>query len=205
AAIDPARVAGGDREAWRSVNGYAPGDVVALFAATNGPLKGLGPLLHALARLPDAVPLKVAAVAVRDAGPFVRLARRLGVAGRVRFYPHTAAMGAWYRAADLLVHPTFYDPCSLVVLEALACGLPVITSRFNGAAERFHSADEGVVLDDPHDDAALAAALTRLADPACRARMAGHAPAVAGRWTYEDHYRALLSVFDEAAERRRAG
>ena len=40
-----------------------------------------------------------------------------------------------YFAADFLVHPTFYDPCSLVVLEALACGLPVITTRANGASE----------------------------------------------------------------------
>ena len=43
----------------------------------------------------------------------------------------------YYAAADLYVHPTFYDPCSLVVLEAAACGLPIITSRYNGAAELF--------------------------------------------------------------------
>ena len=49
------------------------------------------------------------------------------------FLGHRADPKDAYFAADFLVHPTFYDPCSLVALEALACGLPVITTRYNGA------------------------------------------------------------------------
>ena len=77
-----------------------------------------------------------------------------------------------YFAADFFVHPTFYDPCSLVVLEALACGLPVITTRYNGAAEVLHPPREGFVIDDPHDLDQLAGAMKQLLDPARRAACA---------------------------------
>ena len=48
-----------------------------------------------------------------------------------------------YFVSDFLVHPTFYDPCSHVVLEAMTCGLPVITTRYNGASELLHPPREG--------------------------------------------------------------
>ena len=69
-----------------------------------------------------------------------------------------------YFAADFLVHPTFYDPCSLVVLEALACGLPMITTRANGASELMTPPREGYVIDDPHDHQCLAACLQEMLD-----------------------------------------
>ena len=103
---------------------------------------------------------------------FERLARRLGVADRVRFIGYCADMRNAYFAADFFVHPTFYDPCSNVVLEAMACGLPVITSRYNGASELMHPPQEGYVIDDPHDHERLAACLTQMLDPARRSACA---------------------------------
>src|SRR5262249_41762459 len=109
-----------------------------------------------------------------------------------------------YFAADFLVHPTFYDPCSLVVLEALACGLPVITSRFNGASELFTSPDAGYVVEDPHDHERLAGCMRRMLDPAARGACAQAARRASALWTFEHHYRQLLQVFAEAAARKRA-
>src|SRR5262249_46218963 len=109
-----------------------------------------------------------------------------------------------YFGADFLVHPTFYDPCSLVVLEALACGLPVITSRYNGASELLAPPREGYVLADPHDHARLAGGLAQLCDPARRSACAQGARRTAAQWTFEHHYRQLLQVFVEAAARKRA-
>ena len=106
---------------------------------------------------------------------FERMARRLGVADRVRFAGYCPDMRDAYFAADLLVHPTFYDPCSNVVLEAMACGLPVITMRSNGASEMLRpigprgECAEGLVLDDPHNHACLAWCLEQLLDPVRRA------------------------------------
>jgi UDP-glucose:(heptosyl)LPS alpha-1,3-glucosyltransferase len=137
-------------------------------------------------------------------GRYERLARHLGIAGRVKFLGPRRDAHNCYFAADFLVHPTFYDPCSLVVLEALACGLPVITSRFNGASELLDPPCEGFVVDDPHDHTQLAWCLSQLLNCSRRAACAQAARKAAARWTFEDHYHQLLRVFMEAAARKHA-
>jgi UDP-glucose:(heptosyl)LPS alpha-1,3-glucosyltransferase len=168
----------------------------------------LEPLLRALARLKGPAPELVVVGKPATAG-LARLARRLGVDGRVHFVGYCHDMRDAYFAADLLVHPTFYDPCANVVLEALACGLPVITTRSNGASELLSptgedgECSEGLVLDDPHDDERLAWALGQMLDPARRRDCARAARQSARGWTFEHHYRGLLAILAEAAARKR--
>src|SRR5205807_2056541 len=107
-------------------------------------------------------------------------------------------------ASDFLVHPTFYDPCSLVVLEALACGLPVITSRFNGAAELLSPPREGYIIADPHQHEILAWSIDQLLDPETRAQCAHAARQTAARWTFEHHYQKLSPIFTDIAALKRA-
>jgi UDP-glucose:(heptosyl)LPS alpha-1,3-glucosyltransferase len=189
------------------------GAVVALFVSMNHRLKGLVPLLHALAACRGAR-LDLVVAGAPATGGFRRLASGLGVADRVRFVGYHPDMREVYFASDFLVHPTFYDPCSNVVLEALACGLPVLTSRHNGASEllRFTSADgacaEGYVIPDPHDHARLASGLLALADAGRRQQCATAARETAEAWTFEHHYQALMEVLTDAARSgrvRRAG
>jgi UDP-glucose:(heptosyl)LPS alpha-1,3-glucosyltransferase len=135
---------------------------------------------------------------------YQRLADQLGVADRVVFLGHRNDPKDAYFASDYLVHPTFYDPCSLVALEALACGLPVITSRYNGAAEVLTPPTDGVVVADPHDAAELAAAMSRMLDHGYRAAASQAARQAGTRWTFEHHYRALLDVFAEVRAVKRA-
>jgi UDP-glucose:(heptosyl)LPS alpha-1,3-glucosyltransferase len=189
---------------WRQRWGLPPDAVVALFAGINYRLKGLEPLLHALRRLPADAPLHLLVAGKPDTAGFERLARQLGLAPRCRFIGYCDDMRNGYFAADFFVHPTFYDPCSNVVLEALACGLPVITSRYNGASELLHPPREGYVIDDPHDHEHLAWCLAQLLDPARRAACAAAARRTASQWTFEHHYRAMLGVFAEAAARKQA-
>ncbi len=189
---------------WRQHWGLAPEHTVALFAGMNYRLKGLEPLLRAVALLPAATPFRLLVAGSPDTAGFERLARRLKIADRVRFAGYCPDMRNCYFAADFFVHPTFYDPCSLVVLEALACGLPVITSRYNGAAEVMHPPREGYVIDDPHNLDELVAALKQLLDPARRAACAQAARRTAAQWTFEHHYRQMLAVFAEAAARKHA-
>src|SRR5439155_7596627 len=80
-------------------------------------------------------------------------------AARVSFAGAVADPRPFYRDADFFVLPTKHDPCSLVVLEALAMGLPVISTKFNGACEIMTDGVHGYVLDDPADVNALAAAM----------------------------------------------
>ncbi len=204
-AIDPARFAEADRPRVRSQErrrwGFSPGETVAAFIAMNYRLKGLEPLLRAVARVPS---LRLLVVGDARTAPWKRLATRLGVAGRVAFAGPAADVRRVYFAADLHVHPTFYDPCSGVVLEALACGLPVVTTRANGAAELMHPPAEGYVIDDAHDVHALAAALTKLLDPVRRDACARAARRAAAAWTLDHHYRQWMDVFAAARERKRA-
>jgi UDP-glucose:(heptosyl)LPS alpha-1,3-glucosyltransferase len=207
-AIDPDRFVEHERLRRRSECrqewGVAADDTVALFVAMNYRLKGLEPLLHAVGRLPDQPALHLLVAGQPRTDVYQRLARRLGISRRVHFLGPRQDVQNCYFAADLLIHPTFYDPCSLVVLEALACGLPVITTRFNGASELLHPPREGYVVDNPQDDQELAHCMVRLLDPARRSACAKAARVTAAQWTFEHHYRRLLQVLIEAAARRRA-
>jgi UDP-glucose:(heptosyl)LPS alpha-1,3-glucosyltransferase len=206
AAIDPGRFVTADRASKRAEArrgwGLSPGAVVAAFVAMNYSLKGLGPLLRAVGVVRDPR-FRLLVVGHPDYRVWQARACRLGVADRVRFIGHTGDVKRVYFASDFLVHPTFYDPCSLVVLEALACGLPVITTRHNGASEHLTPPADGIVLDDPHDAAALSAALDGLCDDGRREVCARAALRAAARWTFEDHYRGLLAILHEAADVRR--
>src|SRR5581483_11625281 len=115
AAIDPGRFTEQDRPRqrieWRERWGIRPEETVGLFVAMNYRLKGLEPLLHAVALLPEGAPFRLLVIGSPKAGPWRRLARRLGVTDRVVFAGPHADMRRGYFAADFLVHPTFYDPC----------------------------------------------------------------------------------------------
>jgi UDP-glucose:(heptosyl)LPS alpha-1,3-glucosyltransferase len=207
-AIDPFRFAADDRLRRRQEErdrwGVPAADTVGLFVAMNYRLKGLAPLLRAVALVPRDRPFRLAVVGNPKFGRYQRLAGRLGIADRVVFLGHRDDPKDAYFASDFLVHPTFYDPCSLVALEALACGLPVITTRYNGASELLSPPTDGVVIDNPHDAPALASAMTTMLDHTYRAGASQAARQVGNRWTFEHHYRAMLEVFGEVRRTKRA-
>jgi UDP-glucose:(heptosyl)LPS alpha-1,3-glucosyltransferase len=170
---------------------------VLLFAAHNFKLKGLRELLHALALGRERSPAWTLAVAGRDdPRPYRRLANRLGVAGQVHFLGADAELPGWYAAVDVLAHPTWYDPCSRVVLEALGVGLPVVTTRYNGAAEVIEPGRHGVVIDEPADAAGLFAALCAALVPRLRDACAADAPRMAPRVSMARHAQDLVSLYE---------
>jgi len=207
-AIDPSRFAADDRLKRRHDErarwGAAPDDTVGLFVAMNYRLKGLPQLLDAFALVPRDRGAKLVVVGHPNNRRYERQARRLGVADRVAFLGHRADPRDCYFAADYLVHPTFYDPCSLVALEALACGLPVVTSRYNGASELLSPPADGLVIADPHNAAELGAAMSRMLDRGYLRDACAAARATGTRWTFEQHYQSLLDVFSEVRRVKRA-
>jgi UDP-glucose:(heptosyl)LPS alpha-1,3-glucosyltransferase len=206
-AIDPMRFVAEDRPKRRAAErdrwNVKPETSVALFIATNYRLKGLAALIRALPHLPSDRDFRLVVVGDPEVEPYRRLAMSLGVADRVQFLGFRNDPKEAYFASDFLVHPTFYDPCSLVVLEALACGLPVVTTRFNGAAELLNSTNS-VIVKDPHDAAELARAVTTFTDPTVRATATTSAREAANAWTFEHHYREFVSIFEESASLKRA-
>jgi UDP-glucose:(heptosyl)LPS alpha-1,3-glucosyltransferase len=175
---------------------------VFLFAAHNPRLKGLRPLLKAFAKpiteRPDLRLVVLGKEPDLDSVDFVRTQR---LADAVIFAGFVNDTAPWFAAADAFVLPTYYDACSLTVLEACACGLPVITTRHNGAAELLTSGREGRVIQQADDTGALTEALIELADPAVRARMRLHTLALASRCTFERNVDELENVYMEIGER----
>ena len=113
----------------------------------------------------------------------------------------------YYAAADIYVHPTIYDTCSLVVLEAAACGLPVVTTRCNGAAELFHDGRDILLVADPARRRGLGGEGRGASGPGGPPRLGAAARQIAMRHTFEQNVDHILDLYQESSERRvrRAG
>jgi UDP-glucose:(heptosyl)LPS alpha-1,3-glucosyltransferase len=175
-----------------------PDQVVGLMMAQDFERKGLREAIAAVARISD--PRLVLLVAGKQhPTPYRALAMRAGVADRIIFAGSTSDPYAFYKAADLFVLPTRHDPCSLVVLEALAMGVPVISTVFNGACEIMKDGTHGFVLKDPADVESLAAAIRELLDVKRRYEMSKACLALRPALSYEHHLRDLMQVYHGVA------
>ncbi len=111
----------------------------------------------------------------------------------------------YYLAADFLVHPSFYDSCSLVLLEAAACGLPVIASLENGAAELLTEGVEGFLLNDPGDAATLFERMRLMLVEPLRKKMGRAARELASQHTLDRNFEEILAIYRQTdATKRRA-
>ncbi len=158
----------GARAALRRRLGAPEDGEVVLFVGSGFERKGLAYLLEAFGSLIDKG-AHLWVVGKGNLASYQRAAARLGVAARIKFWGPVAETAPFYQAATVLALPTLYDPCSNVVLEALACGTPVVTTAANGAAEFITPGENGAIIPEPHDipalTEALAAFLTRARDP----------------------------------------
>jgi glycosyltransferase involved in cell wall biosynthesis len=177
----------------RSQSGLAGRDFVFLFV---GDLrKGAAVAIEALARMPAG---KLLFVSRTPPGPYAQIARRFGVFDRVVFSPATPHIERFYAACDAFVFPTPYDAFGMVIAEAMASGLPVITSREAGAAEWLNGSD-GILLDDPADPDGLARHMLRIAGDPEACRMLGEAArCVAERHSWDSVARATMQVYETA-------
>ncbi len=175
-AVDPARFNPGlasERAAVRDVYKIAPEACVFLLVGSGYERKGVAAALAALAQLPAPAHLLVVG-RERRAARYARLARSLGLAGRVTIAGPQSDPAPFFGAADAFVLPTLYDPFPNAALEAMACGLPVITSTKSGASELLLQYDAGLVCD-ARDTDALAAHMRTLLDATERARLGANA------------------------------
>ena len=166
---------------------------VFAFVGSGFERKGVAPFLHALARRREGA---WAIIAGKDkrAGAYGRLSVRLGVAGRVRFVGGVSDVRPFLAAADAFVLPTLYDPFPNAALEAMAAGLPVVTSTKCGAAEVVREGESGFVRD-ALDIGGLAGCLDRL-DPATARRMGEAAREAVSPLTPEAMGREYLALYE---------
>jgi UDP-glucose:(heptosyl)LPS alpha-1,3-glucosyltransferase len=105
-------------------------------------------------------------------------------------------------ATDIYLHPTFYDACCLSVLEAAACGLPIITTKTNGASERFVHAKSAFIINDSRDVGAICRYLRILQDPEERMVMGYLARDTAETWTHYDNFAAIEALYSDIRRSR---
>ena len=161
------------RQSWRTRKreelGIADSAMVFVFVGSGFRRKGLPQLLRALSSLRDGHLVVVGTD--KELPALRRVAGQLNLSGRVHFAGGQEDVKPWYAMADCFVLPTLYDPFPNAALEAMACGLPLITSAQCGAAELIASGVEGYVCRDPLDVIELARCLDLAAAPGQAQRM----------------------------------
>ncbi|MBN1796779.1 MAG: glycosyltransferase family 4 protein [Sedimentisphaerales bacterium] len=141
--------------------------VFFLFATHNFRLKGLAQLISALqmsAGASDHSPYLII-VGSGNQRKYIRLAKKLNIKRKILFYGPAKKIDNLLAFCDVAVLPTFYDPSSRFILEALAMDKPVITTKFNGATELFTNNRHGRIIDIPQNTLALAEAISYFTNP----------------------------------------
>lgn len=179
--------------------GIAADRIVALIIAQDFARKGLSPAIAALVGSDPRLMLLV--VGQEKPSRYVRIATAQGVIDRVMFAGPTPDPYGFYKAADFFVLPTSHDPCSLVVLEALAMGVPVISTVFNGACDIMTSGVQGIVLNRADDLPALKAAYQQLCDEATRQRMREACPQLRPELSQEHHLAELKRIYSRVTRK----
>jgi glycosyltransferase involved in cell wall biosynthesis len=174
-----------------------PEGVLLLFVGDiRTPRKNLDTLLRALTLVRVGTLVVVGSVI---GSPYPRLADRLGVAERVMFLGYRKDVPLLMRAADVFVFPSRYEACSLVLLEALASGLPVVAARTTGGSELL-TPQCSVLIGDADDVSALASALDGLvASVDVRAQMRAAARKVADSLSWTNMAERYLEIYRECS------
>jgi len=182
--------------------------ILLFFAATNFRLKGLREAIISLSKaieLCPQCPAVIVAAGSNQISAYQRLARQYRVGDRILFCGPQQETATAMTACDAAILPSWYDPCSRFILEALAAGKPVITTTFNGASEQYEAGRHGFIIQSPSDIFAMAKSIADLANPDTIQRLAGNilADNLKERVSISRHVRQLLDLYKMIIERKK--
>ena len=195
-AVDVARFAEAKDGQLRRELAIEPDCNVLLFVGHSFERKGLADALAALARSPTDAHLVV--VGDGDADVYRREAEALGVGRRVHFTGPVDIPEDYYAAADLLVLPTRSDPWGIPVIEAMAAGVPVVTTAAAGSASTAVRAGAAVIVPARSPERLADAIGELLRDPDRRREMGQRGKAEAMRFDVSSVLDATLRVYERA-------
>ena len=186
------------REAQRTAWGVSADDLVLLLVGSGLHRKGLDCAIEALGELRRRGVMHVRLVVVGKGrlAPYQWLTRQVSVADLVRFEGYRADVERCYAGADLFVLPTLYDPFANTCLEAMACGLPVLTTAANGVAELLRDGVNGCVLGDAPSAETVADALQPLLSSERRRAMGQAAQQTASEYPLSRALMHTLQVYE---------
>jgi UDP-glucose:(heptosyl)LPS alpha-1,3-glucosyltransferase len=193
------------RLAVRRELGLADNVPVVLFVANDYGRKGLGTLLRALRRLPEAVCLVIGKERSQRKAGFVKLAAELAILERIQWLDVRPDIERYFAASDLFCLPTYFDAFGMVVLEAMATGIPAIVSAAAGAGEVVIEGQTGSVLQDPEDDEALRRLMAPFMDLEHAGKAGQRAREESKRYSWDNHFKKILGIYDEVSGMRRFG
>ncbi len=204
--VDVARFAGPNRARFRSEVrqelGLAETDILLLFVGYDWERKGLPRLLEALSLMRKKA-VRLVVVGQGDVAYYRAMAESLGVASGVSFVGRASQVERYYSAADIFALPTLYEPFGLAIVEAMASGLPVVTSRQAGAAEYIEPGVSGLTLDDPADPSEIAAKLGQLITrPKLRKQMGQAAAKAVQGLSWEAVAHLVMDAYDQVVSER---
>jgi len=191
------------REEMRKHLGLSENLFTLLLIGNDWKKKGLAALVAALHALKD-LPVGLLVAGQDDPSPYRETIRESGVEDRVRFLPPRGDIIRYYAAADAYVGPSLEDTFAQPPAEAMACGLPVITSATNGTAEIISDGVNGLIVRNPADAGELAERIRLLVQDAelCR-RLGEQAARSAREYTWERNGAQIRAIFEEALQRKR--
>jgi D-inositol-3-phosphate glycosyltransferase len=210
--VDLERFRPGDRAAARTKLGLPLNGDVVLFVGRIQPLKAPDVLLRAVARLLQRSPERRSNLTVAIVGGpsgsdslfpdhLQGLAGSLRISDQVRFAPpvHQDELAQWYRAADVVVVPSYNESFGLVAIEAQACGTPVVAAAVGGLRTAVSHGESGLLVGghDPHDYADAIA--TILDNDLARHTMSRNALAHAQQFGWSATASQMLEVYSSAA------
>ena len=176
--------------------------IVVLFVGTNYERKGLDTLLQAISRLRYKENYRLLVVGKGNIPRYQKLAHKLGLREVTIFCGFQEHMPSFYGAADIFVLPSYYDPFGNVCLEAMACGLPVITTRETGVSELMAHGKSGFIMDHPGNISALVNWLEALADPKMRRSMGAEAQEQTAFLTVERNVKLTILSYKKVLEEK---
>jgi UDP-glucose:(heptosyl)LPS alpha-1,3-glucosyltransferase len=181
------------------------GSVLRIAAAAHNPaLKGLDTVLSAISLLREqGVRVQLDVAGFRPDDTWRRLAEHKRIADCVSFLGLLDDMRPLYHAADVFVHATRWDAYSLVTLEAMACGLPVVTTAACGAKEAIVHGVSGYVVEEPTDVASIARHISELRDERRRSAVGLAAREAALARDIERNHAAVEATLLDCVDRTR--
>jgi len=186
----------------RNRRGFHDADFVLLLVGNDWRVKGVPAVLAAMAAA-IGVPSRLLVAGEDVAEPFREMATRLGVVERCRWESPRPDAIDLYAAADVYVSPSREDSFGLPVAEAMACGLPVITSAFAGVSDLIRDEVDGFILRDPSNVRALAQLLERLHGDSALWQRIGEAAAKTTRgWTWNRNAAEVWEFLQAAAAKK---
>ncbi len=184
------------RSALRSRLGFGKEDTIALFVGYDFRRKGLPLLLRAIPLIDRRVKL----LAVGGTGGMRtcrEITEELGIMERVTFTgPVYRESRDYFFAADLFIFPTLFDPFGTAALEAMAAGLPVITSRRVGSAELITPGSEGYLLENPEDSEEIAEFANRIVKDGNGPAMGQAGKETARHCTWEEKAKEMVALYE---------